>query len=122
MHNNKIMYYTHPKVIPWGWTNKRTDKQTGGQTDEWKNGQIFTQYSGISSHSLRGVWITSLQHSNDEDDTVFASNVLYSKSFRSRALDHFLNSNNFVGAMFDVSLLKMYRTNVLLARLTKVRR
>jgi hypothetical protein len=24
-----------------------------GQT----NGQIFTQYSGISSHSLRGVWI-----------------------------------------------------------------
>ncbi len=21
------------------------------------NGQIFTQYSGISSHSLRGVWI-----------------------------------------------------------------
>ena len=27
MHNNKIMYYTHPKVIPWGWTNKQTDKR-----------------------------------------------------------------------------------------------
>jgi hypothetical protein len=22
------MYYTHPKVIPWGWTNKQTDKWT----------------------------------------------------------------------------------------------
>jgi hypothetical protein len=41
------MYYTQPKVIPWG----RTDGQTNGQTD----GQIFAQYSGTSSHSLMGV-------------------------------------------------------------------
>jgi hypothetical protein len=25
LHNNKIMYYTHPKVIPYGRTNKRTN-------------------------------------------------------------------------------------------------
>jgi hypothetical protein len=40
------MYYTHPKVIPWGRTNKQMDGQMEGQT----NGQK-------SSHSLRGVWI-----------------------------------------------------------------
>jgi hypothetical protein len=51
------MYYTHPKVIPWGWTNKWTDKRRDGQTGRRTNGQTFTQYSGISSHSLRGVWI-----------------------------------------------------------------
>ncbi len=46
------MYYTHPKVISWGRTNKQTDGQTEGQT----SGHIITQYSGISSsHSLRGV-------------------------------------------------------------------
>jgi hypothetical protein len=28
LHNNKIMYYTHPKVIPWGQTNKQTNKRT----------------------------------------------------------------------------------------------
>jgi hypothetical protein len=32
---------------------------TNNQTNGWTrtNRQIFTQYSGISSHSLRGVWI-----------------------------------------------------------------
>ena len=38
LHNNKIMYYTHPKVIPWGQpnnqTNKRTDKGRDKQTDK----------------------------------------------------------------------------------------
>ncbi len=33
------------------------DKQTNGRTNGKSIGQIFTQYSGISSHSLRGVWI-----------------------------------------------------------------
>jgi hypothetical protein len=47
------MYYAHPKVIPWGQTNKQPDKWRDGQTDGQTNGQIiFTQYSGISSHSL----------------------------------------------------------------------
>ncbi len=57
LHNNKIVYYTHPKVIPWGQKNKWTNKQRDRQTDGWKNGQIFIQYSRMSSHSLRGVWI-----------------------------------------------------------------
>ncbi len=35
-----------------------TNKQTNGR--KRTNGQIFTQYSGISSHSLRGVWISLL--------------------------------------------------------------
>jgi hypothetical protein len=35
LHNNKIMYYTHPKVIPWGWTNKQTDGQMDKQTDKY---------------------------------------------------------------------------------------
>jgi hypothetical protein len=40
LHNNKIMYHTHPKVIPWGWTNKQTDyrgmdKRTKGQLDKY---------------------------------------------------------------------------------------
>jgi hypothetical protein len=35
-----------------------TNKQTNGWT--WTNGQIFTQYSGRSSHSLRGVRIYPL--------------------------------------------------------------
>jgi hypothetical protein len=47
------LIYT-PKVIPW----RQTDKQTNG----WMDGQIFTQYSGISSHSLMGVWILSKGH------------------------------------------------------------
>ncbi len=50
--NNYLIIYT-PKVIPWGQMDKQTNKWTNGQTD----GQIFTQYSGISSHSLRGVRI-----------------------------------------------------------------
>jgi hypothetical protein len=29
--------------------------------DGWTNGQMFTQYSGISSHSLRGFWIKRVQ-------------------------------------------------------------
>ena len=29
------MYYTHPKVIPWGWTNKQTDGQMDKQTDKY---------------------------------------------------------------------------------------
>jgi hypothetical protein len=60
LHNDKIMNYTHPKVIPWGWTNKWMDKWRDGQTDRQTNGQIFTQYSGMSSHSLRGVRIYNL--------------------------------------------------------------
>jgi hypothetical protein len=40
LHKNKVMYYTHPKVIPWVQTNKQMDVQTNKQT----NGQIFTQY------------------------------------------------------------------------------
>ncbi len=55
-----LMYYTHPKVIPWGRTNKQTDKRRDGQMNRRPNGQIFTQYSGISSHSLGGVWILVL--------------------------------------------------------------
>jgi hypothetical protein len=39
LHNNKIMYYTHPKVIPWGQTNIQTDGQMegqiNGQTDKY---------------------------------------------------------------------------------------
>jgi hypothetical protein len=46
------LIYT-PKVIPWG----QRDKQTNKQMDGWTDGQIFTQYSGISSHSLMGVRI-----------------------------------------------------------------
>jgi hypothetical protein len=46
--------------------------------------------------------MTSLQRSNDDDDTAIASNVLYSKLFRAHALDHFLNSNNFAGAMLPL--------------------
>ncbi len=42
----------------------RMDKQTNGQTDGQTNGHIFTQYSGISSHFLRGVWIQGIKHSN----------------------------------------------------------
>ncbi len=33
-----------PTVIPWGQTDKQTNKRM--------HGQIFTQYSGISSHSM----------------------------------------------------------------------
>jgi hypothetical protein len=44
----------------------------------------------------------SLQRSDDDDDTVIASNVLYSKLFRACALNHFLNSNNFAGAMLPL--------------------
>jgi hypothetical protein len=40
-------------MIPWGRTDKRTDKWKDKRTD----GQIFAHYSGISSHSLRGVRI-----------------------------------------------------------------
>ncbi len=50
--NNYLITYT-PKVIPWG----QTDKQTNKQTNKWTDGQIFTQFLGISSHSLRGVRI-----------------------------------------------------------------
>ena len=39
------------------WTNGRTNGQTDGQTDKRTDGQIFAHYSGISSHSLRGVRI-----------------------------------------------------------------
>jgi hypothetical protein len=38
-----------------GMDNKRTDKGRDGQMNRWTNGQIFTQYSGISSHTLSGV-------------------------------------------------------------------
>ncbi len=48
-------------------------------------------------------YITSLQCSNDDNDTVIASNVSYSKSFRRHALDHFLNFNNFAGAMLPLN-------------------
>jgi hypothetical protein len=41
--NNYLIIYT-PKVIPWGQTDKQTNKRT--------HGQIFTQYLGISSHSM----------------------------------------------------------------------
>jgi hypothetical protein len=34
-----------------------TDGQTIKQSNGWTNRQIFTQFSGISSHSLRGVQI-----------------------------------------------------------------
>jgi hypothetical protein len=53
LHNNKIMYYTHPKVISWG------------QTDRQMDGQIFAQYSGTSSHSLMGVCISLVEQAVD---------------------------------------------------------
>jgi hypothetical protein len=33
-------------------TDKCTDKHTDKRTDKCTHGQIFTQYSGISSHSM----------------------------------------------------------------------
>jgi hypothetical protein len=44
----------------------------------------------------------SSQRSDDDDNMVIASNVSYSKLFRASALDHFLNSNNFAGAMLPL--------------------
>ncbi len=55
--NNYLIIYT-PNVIPWGQMDKQTNKQMDGRTDRQTDRQIFTQYSGISSHSLRGVRIT----------------------------------------------------------------
>jgi hypothetical protein len=54
---NKYLIIHTPKGIPWG----QMDKQTNKWTNRWMDGQIFTQYSGISSHSLRGVQING-QH------------------------------------------------------------
>jgi hypothetical protein len=44
--------YVYPQSDPMG-----TDGQTNKQTDGRMDGQIFTRYSGISSHSFMGVWI-----------------------------------------------------------------
>ncbi len=41
----KLVPYNKPLCTHWGRTNKWMDEQM----DEWTNGQIFTQYSGISS-------------------------------------------------------------------------
>ena len=45
------------KVIPWGQTDKQISKRADGRMDGRMDGQIFTKYSGISSHSLMGVQI-----------------------------------------------------------------
>ncbi len=50
--NNYLIIFTS-KVITWGQTDKQTNKQTYVRTD----GQIFTQCSGMRSHSLRGAGI-----------------------------------------------------------------
>jgi hypothetical protein len=57
--NNYLIIYT-PKVIPWGQTEKQTNKRT--------HGQIFTQYSGISSHSM-GAHILATKCRMDIDES-----------------------------------------------------
>ncbi len=61
IHNTKkklFIYYSHSDPMGTnGQTDKRTDKRTNGQMDKRTDGQIFAHYSGITSHSLRGVRI-----------------------------------------------------------------
>ncbi len=52
-------------------TDKQTNRWTNGQT----NGQIFTQYSGINSHSLRGVWIGTKNPIGPESEGTDGGNV-----------------------------------------------
>jgi hypothetical protein len=49
-------------------------------------------------------YITSSQNPliDDDDDTAIASNISYPKLFRSHALNHFLTSTNFAGALLTL--------------------
>jgi hypothetical protein len=57
--NNYLIIYT-PKVIPWGHMDKQTNKRT--------DGQIFTQYSGISLTPSGEFEFAEISHYNKGGD------------------------------------------------------
>jgi hypothetical protein len=66
--------------------------------------EINPSFYAYSTHLLYPTpdCIAFSQRSKDDDDTFIASNLLYSKLFRSGALDHSLDSKNFAGAMMPL--------------------